>query len=148
MLYSLRYSKDADKAWLEKLRRLAYEDLFYATWGGWDERRHQQHFTESWRRGNIQLIEVDGRLVGMVQLKDSKDYVEVGEIQILPAHQGKGIGTQVLVGVIDRARKQGRDVILATGLMNAGAHRLYLRLGFEEVGRSDTHIHMRHHTSK
>jgi GNAT superfamily N-acetyltransferase len=144
--YSLRHAKDPDKTWLEELRRAAYEGLFDATWGGWDEGRHQRHFAKSWRRGGIQLIEIDGRPIGMIQLSDLEVCVEVGEIQIAPDHQNNGIGTQLLVDVIDRARQQGRDVILSTGLMNSGAYRLFGRLGFEETERSDTHIHLRYYT--
>ena len=143
MRYSLRHAKDADKAWLDELRRAVYEPLFRATWGGWDETRHQRHLAATWQKGRIQLIEVDGQPIGMIQLLEVDDCVEVGEIQILPEYQNQGLGTQLLVDVIDRAREQGRDVILSTGLMNAGAHRLYERLGFEETERSDTHVHMR-----
>jgi len=44
MLYSLRHATDADRAWLEELRRAAYKPLFDATWGDWDEDRHQRQF--------------------------------------------------------------------------------------------------------
>ena len=148
MLYSLRDAKDSDRAWLDELRRAAYEHLFHLTWGGWDETRHRRQFASSWRRGRIQLIEVNGQPIGMIQLRELDDCVKVGEIQVLPEHQSKGLGTQLLVEVIDRARQQGRDVILSTGLMNSRAHKLFERLGFEETERSDTHIHMRCYTSK
>ncbi|MHC4450180.1 MAG: GNAT family N-acetyltransferase [Planctomycetota bacterium] len=143
MLYSLRQATDADRAWLDELRRAAYKPLFLATWGRWDEVRHQRHFAATWQQGRIQLIEIDGQPIGMIQLLEQGDCVEVCEIQILPKHQNKGLGTQLLVEVVDRARQQGRDVILSTGLMNSGAHRLYERLGFEETERSITKVYMR-----
>ena len=143
MLYSLRHATDADKAWLEELRRAVYEPLFRATWGDWDETRHQRHFAATWQQGRIQLIEVEGQPMGMIQLYELDDCVEVAEIQILPEYQNQGLGTRLLVEVIDRARQQGRDVILSTGLMNAGALRLYERLGFEETERSETKVYMR-----
>ena len=146
MLYSLRHARDTDRAWLEELRRAVYEHLFHATWGGWDETRHQRHFAATWKKGRIQLIEVRGQPIGMIQLLELEACVEVGEIQVLPEYQNKGLGTQLLVEVIDRARQQGRDIILSAGLMNVGAHRLYARLGFEETERSDTHVHMRCYT--
>lgn len=141
MHYSLRPAEDSDKAWLEELRRAAYRNLFHATWGGWDEGRHQRHFAESWRQGGIELVEIDGHPVGMIQLMESENQIDVGEIQICPEHQGTGIGTRLLVDVVDRARQQDKDVVLKTGLMNVGAARLFGRLGFEETERSDTHIH-------
>lgn len=42
MSYTLRPTNESDKAWLDQLRRLAYQDLFYATWGHWDETRHER----------------------------------------------------------------------------------------------------------
>jgi hypothetical protein len=34
----------ADEAWLESLRRSVYAQVFEATWGGWDEERHERQF--------------------------------------------------------------------------------------------------------
>jgi ribosomal protein S18 acetylase RimI-like enzyme len=141
MRHVLRCAQDSDKAWLEELRRLVYEDLFYATWGYWDESRHQRQFTDCWNRGGIELIMIDDQRVGMVQLSESDSHLEIGEIQVHPEYQGTGIGTRLLCDVIDRAKRQGTDVVLSTGLMNLRAARLYRRLGFVETERTDTHIH-------
>jgi ribosomal protein S18 acetylase RimI-like enzyme len=146
MQYVLRFARDSDKGWLEQLRRLAYRELFYATWGHWDESRHQRQFADCWQRGRIQLVEIDGHPVGMLQLFESDELLEVGEIQIAPEHQGTGIGTRLLCDVIARARERDKDVVLSTGLMNLRAAGLYERLGFEETERSDTHIHSRYYT--
>lgn len=146
MQYGLRAARDSDRVWLEGLRRAVYEDLFRATWGGWDDARHQRQFADSWHRGGIQLVTVEDRPVGMIQLFESEGQIEVGELQIRPEHQGGGIGTRLLSDVIDRAGRQGREVVLSTGVKNLGAARLFRRLGFEETQRSDTHIHFRYHT--
>ena len=144
MRYRLRDATSADRAWLEALRRSAYADLFDATWGGWDEARHSRQFSESVERGNISIIEVDGQRLGMVQLFEEAGALEVGEIQIHPRHQSRGLGTSVLLDVVSNARSRGCDVRLSVGLNNEKAIRLYARLGFFSVGRSDTHIHMKY----
>jgi GNAT superfamily N-acetyltransferase len=141
----LRPASDADKEWLEALRRAAYHDLFDATWGGWDEARHLRHFSEFWKSGHISVVSVDGRQVGVVQVFESKDLVEVGEIQVLPAYQNQGIGTRILADVIECGRKKGKSTSLSLGLKNDAALRLYERLGFVETDRSSTHILMIHH---
>lgn len=133
-----------DEAWLEDLRRRAYAGLFEATWGGWDEARHARQFSESMKRGHVSIIEVDGERVGMVQLLEESDSVEIGELQIAPGHQGRGIGTSVLLDVIADARARGRDVRLSVGSENEKAIKLYERLGFTTVRRSDTHRHMKY----
>lgn len=131
-----------DRTWLDQLRRDVYQDLFVATWGGWDEERHLRHFASTWDRGSIHVVEVDGERVGMIQVFDEDDALHIGEIQVQCEHQGRGIGTRLLVDVMARGRAEGRSVTLSTGLQNHRAVRLYERLGFGHVGRSETHVHM------
>ncbi len=144
MEYSLRPASDTDKEWLDYLRREAYRDLFEATWGGWDEARHQRHFSKTWDAGRISIILVDGNPAGMIQLLESDDEIEVAEIQTLPLRQNRGLGSRILKDVIQSARKQSKRVSLYLGLKNQSAFRLYQRLGFKEVRRTDTQIFMVH----
>ena len=143
MHHSRRDATDADRAWLDELRRAAYARLFDLTWGAWDEERHQRYFEASWQRGGIQVIEAGGEPVGMLQLDESEAGVEVVEIQILPEYQNRGLGTRLLGEILERARQEGRDVFLSTGLKNTDACRLYARLGFAETERNDKKIYMR-----
>lgn len=46
MAYQLVLAVREDEAWLEQLRRAVYQELFLATWGGWDEARHLRHCAE------------------------------------------------------------------------------------------------------
>lgn len=140
--YQLIKASSTDEAWLEQLRRKAYEDLYQATWGEWDEARHRRQFSECMKRGGISIIEVDGSQVGMVQVRDVSDGIEICEIQVEPRHQNRGVGTSVLLDIMSAARQQGKCVRLSVGVRNEDALRLYRLLGFRSVGRSDTHEHM------
>jgi ribosomal protein S18 acetylase RimI-like enzyme len=142
MSYRMIAALPEDEAWLEDLRRSIYQDLFYATWGGWDEARHIRHFSECIARGHIFLIEVNGERVGMIQIFDETNAVQVGEIQVLSSHQNRGVGTAVLRDVIARAQESNKSVRLSVGLKNDKAYRLYRRLGFHTVERTETHHHM------
>ncbi len=135
-------AKPEDQVWLERLRRAVNHDLFVATWGGWDEERHLRHCTACWERGNIYIVEFDGKRIGMVQLHEHSDSVELGEIQIHPSNQGQGIGSQLLLDTLRKAHAGGKKVFLRTGLKNLRAVRLYERLGFQHVSQSETHFHM------
>jgi ribosomal protein S18 acetylase RimI-like enzyme len=139
MRYQLVPASAQDKEWLEQLRRAVYRDLFFATWGAWDEARHIRHCEECWGLGSILVIEVGETRVGMIQMFESADAVEVGEIQIAPAHQNNGIGTRLLQDTVTRAHADGKKVSLSTGLRNRRAFELYIRLGFRHVGQTDTH---------
>ena len=142
MEYRLVEATASDVDWLENLRRTVYQDLFQATWGGWDEARHQRQFAECLNRGHISIIEVGGSRVGMIQIFSDPKAVEVAEIQIQPQDQNRGIGAAVLLDIIARAHGYGRPVSLALGLKNDRALRLYKRLGFQQVRETETHYHM------
>jgi len=142
MTYRLVPTTDDDRPWLDELRRAVYYNLFIATWGEWDEDRHARHFRECWARGGISVIEYNCERVGMIQLAEHDASIEVCEIQIHPSVQGRGIGTRVLQDTVARAHAEGNKVCLSTGLKNAGALRLYRRLGFAEVNKTRTHFHM------
>jgi ribosomal protein S18 acetylase RimI-like enzyme len=142
MDYRLVPAAPEDRRWFDELRRTVYQELFVATWGGWDEARHLRHCTACWERGAIHAVELDGTRVAMIQLFDRVDAVEIGEIQVVPSFQGRGIGTRLLRDTMVRAHARGKKVTLATGLHNHRAVRLYERLGFAHVSRSETHVHM------
>jgi ribosomal protein S18 acetylase RimI-like enzyme len=139
MLYQLVPASIEDEAWLERLRRDVYQELFVATFGGWDETRHMRHCGECWSRGGISIIKIDGTCVGMIQVLDRPNAVEIGEIQIRASHQNHGIGSQVLKDTIAQVHEQGKKVVLSVALKNEAAYRLYQLLGFQRVGNNDTH---------
>jgi len=139
MLYQIVPVGPKDEPWLEQLRRAVYQELFFATWGRWDEDRHIRHCAECWDRGGIFCIELEGIRVGMIQLFEDLDSVEVGEIQIEPSHQNQKIGTQVLRDTIGQAHEKRKKVVLSVALKNDRAYRLYQRLGFKTVGQNETH---------
>jgi ribosomal protein S18 acetylase RimI-like enzyme len=142
MAYELVPALTEDKEWLERLRRDVYQELFKATFGGWDEVRHIRQFAECWERGHISIITVESVRVGMIQLFEDPDAMEVGEIQIQSSYQSRGIGSGILRDTVARAHKQRKNVRLSVGLKNDRAFQFYQRLGFQKVAQSETHHHM------
>jgi hypothetical protein len=91
MRYQLAKASAEDKPWLEQLRRAVYRDLFFETFGSWDEARHLRHCEECWSRGQIDVVKVGDTRIGMIQRFDLPDALEIGEIQIAPDQQGRGV---------------------------------------------------------
>ena len=63
-----------------------------------------------------------------------------------PGHQGRGIGTGLITGLIGEARRHGQDLVLDVLIVNERARALYQRLGLTEVARhgdGDIKIRMR-----
>jgi streptomycin 6-kinase len=142
VIYRLRNASDADKSWLDSLRREVYKDLFDATWGKWDEERHLRHFASCWEAGNIQIIENNNIPVGMLQLFETGPTIEISEIQISPRYQGKGLGALIIKDILKSASANEKKVTLSTGLKNTRALKLYEKLGFIETESTDAKIYM------
>jgi ribosomal protein S18 acetylase RimI-like enzyme len=139
MQYRLIRAKVRDQRWLDQLRRSVYRDLFIDTFGSWDEARHVRHSRECWDRGQISIIQVDGERVGMIQILDQGEFIEIGELQIQASHQGLGIGGRILGDVVQQAHKRGKNVTLSVALKNERALGFYRRCGFEQVAETETH---------
>ncbi len=56
-------------------------------------------------------------------------------IELLPSHQGRGIGGRLIRTILDEARSQGKTLGLNVLDVNRCAYALYRRLGFIEVRR-------------
>lgn len=139
MRYRLLQAAANDQRWLDQLRRSVYRELFVAAYGSWDEERHVRHVNECWGRGHISIIEVGGERVGMVQLLDQTGFLEIGELQIQPSHQNRGIGSRILSDIVDQAHKRGKSVKLSVALKNERANDFYQRCGFRHVSQTETH---------
>lgn len=82
------------------------------------------------------LLAVDGEdAVGMGSLR--RITAEMGEIKrmyVRPGYRGRGLGRQLLGGLIDEARERGYAAVrLDSGPFMQSAHGLYRSMGFREI---------------
>lgn len=88
------------------------------------------------------LILLEGRTAGRIWIGRDEELIHMLDISLLPWAQGQGIGTALVLRLIEEARASGRRLRHMVFVMNEGARRLYERLGFvvfEEVG---PYLHM------
>lgn len=77
-----------------------------------------------------------GRLIGFGGIWLMVDEAHITTIAVRPAERGRGIGTALLLALLDAARDGGAAVAtLDVRVSNVGAQRLYERLGFLPAGR-------------
>lgn len=77
---------------------------------------------------------VDGEPAGICKLAIRGDRGWIAGIGVSPAHRGKGLGEELMHGVLAEARDRGiREVWLEVLVQNEPAIRLYEKLGFEQV---------------
>jgi GNAT superfamily N-acetyltransferase len=108
---------------------------------GWDEAHQQASFAKWFTPEEVNIITVGGADVGWLQQRRERDSIFLGSIYILPAMQGKGIGTQVIEGILEQAEQQSLAVTLAVMKINP-ALSLYERLGFRITHEDDYKFHM------
>lgn len=112
-------------------------------------------YVKEWGRvGDIGFVAVDlssNEPIGATWLRllngDEKGYGYVDDetpelgIALLPEYRGKGIGSALLIRLLEMARTEYESVSLSVSIDNP-AMRLYERLGFKRVGISGTSVTM------
>jgi len=89
---------------------------------------YQQHFCAA----NFMLVTADRNPIGRIYLDRRKHELRLIDIALLPAWRGRGLGTQLLLELIEEARARGLPIRIHVERFNP-AMRLYLRLGFTPV---------------
>jgi ribosomal protein S18 acetylase RimI-like enzyme len=95
---------------------------------------------EEHRRGAAMMLvaEVNGETSGQlwIAFHPAQGVGEIWALRVLPCLQRKGIGTRMLAAAEALLRERGfARVELAVEVDNAGAHRLYERLGYRPADR-------------
>ncbi|MGH1483483.1 MAG: GNAT family N-acetyltransferase [Geminicoccales bacterium] len=135
---------EEDKLFLKDLNREVYESVVVEQFGAWDDAFQDRHFEEKWAVQEYQIVEQAGQRIGAIWVAKEPDHLWLREIQISPSHQNQGIGTELLMKVMDEAGKSGLPLRLRV-LTENRAKALYERLGFKVIGmHGDTHYWMEH----
>jgi ribosomal protein S18 acetylase RimI-like enzyme len=92
---------------------------------------------------SLSVLELEGARVGRLRVVRPGDLVELAGLQILPAYQGRGLGSEVVRGLAAEAHADRLPLELDVEADNPRARALYERLGFQPVGENDGEIRMR-----
>lgn len=130
----LRRATSADREYCFRLHKAAMGACVAAVWG-WDEQVQRDFHDRVFRPGKWRIITADGADAGMLDVERGPAEIYLARIEIHPDHQGLGIGSRLIRGLMDEARGQGRDFTLDVLVVNERARALYRRLGLHEVAR-------------
>lgn len=109
---------------------------------GWDDEDQRAHLRRTIDYDATQVIVTDEVDIGRLKVDRRQHEVYLGLIEIAPSHQGRGIGGQIVRGVLDDAFADGKRVCLNVLRVNTAAYRLYRRLGFAEAAASEVRFAM------
>ena len=156
---ALRPAVPADLEFCYRLHKAAMGGYITAIWG-WDEQVRRDFHARGFRKayskppqriapggsdrvlnescpGRWQIITVDGVDAGMLNVEYQPDAVYLARIELLPSHQGRGIGAGLIRTLIAEAHRRGQPFELDVLAVNHRALALYRRLGLREVPRGD-----------
>ena len=86
--------------------------------------------------GAVQVLEEDGRLVGLLVLLPEADHLLLDNVAVDPAAQGRGHGRRLVAAAEDEARRLGLpELRLYTHELMSENVAMYERLGFVETHR-------------
>ena len=138
---TLRKAGPGDSEFVYFVKKAAVGEYVEKAWG-WDEdeqrRLHEQRFGAQ----DFRVINVDGTDVGIMSAVEGPDCVKVNQLYILPEHQGRGIGRECMLMMMEQGRRLGLPVRLRVLKVNPRALAFYERLGFVRSGETDSHIQM------
>jgi GNAT superfamily N-acetyltransferase len=120
------------------VKRATFKEYVEQVWG-WDEAEQQHLHAQRFAAQNISIISVAGTDVGIIATATASDCLHVHQLFILPEHQGKGIGRQCMLLIMEEARRLGLPVRLRVLKVNSRALAFYERLGFTRTHETDTH---------
>ena len=126
----LREMKRADMAAIMALE----EELFPED--AWTPEMFAAEFAQPLSRRLYLVAEAGNALLGYAGMMFSGgSQADVVTLAVSPGRWGEGIGTALLLALVDEAEKRGyEEVLLEVREDNPRARRLYLRHGFDEVG--------------
>ena len=108
---------------------------------GWDQSREEKNFARFFKLNEVRIITADGQDVGWIQEQISERSINLGSFYIAPAMQGRGVGTQVLGMLLERAASEAKSMTLAVVKINP-ACQFYEKRGFRTTHEDEHKLYM------
>lgn len=125
----------------EELAPMGWPEAMQAAFLDQQHRAQHAHYRAHYPGAEWLIVERQGAAIGRLYLGGDSAELRLIDISLLPGQRGAGIGGAILADLVAAARGEGRTVVLHVDPGNP-ARRLYARLGFGEVAKSQTAIRM------
>jgi len=130
---ALRPATETDIPFLMDLRHQAMDAVMVAAGMMPSDEAHMQRVLYGFEWAQVVLLA--GEPIGLLKVVRTAPVWDLIQIQVAPAHQGKGLGEQLLRALMAQAMAAGASVKLCVLKVNPALH-LYERLGFVVIGET------------
>jgi ribosomal protein S18 acetylase RimI-like enzyme len=140
----LRQATVTDTKFLWDVFRVSMKDYITQTRGEWNEQREKSQFLHQLDLSAARVILSKDLEVGfiMAPIKDNARWIHT--ICVVPEHQNRGIGTEVIRSIIAETETQKIPLYLSVLKVNP-ARGLYEQLGFGVIEETKHHFRMKFH---
>jgi len=101
----------------------------------------RQHYERHYPEAQWLVVEQAGQPIGRLCLHQQANDLRIVDIAVLPAWQGRGLGTTLLQAILARVDALGHSCSLSVEL-GSRARCLYQRLGFQDADESGLYLQM------
>ena len=105
------------------------ESSVVVAWGKWCDEVVRSQLLDGLKAEAFASISVNQWRVGAIAVEYHVTHIQIEDLYILPEFQNQGIGTAILLDIIEEAR-QGHKPVHLRVLSSSPARVLYERLGF------------------
>ena len=121
---TLRAASDGDRNFGYEVKKAAMRPYIEPVWG-WDESFQVEFHRNDWAKQHPQIITLDGRDIGTIEIVRSEAGFHLGEFYLFPAYQRQGIGSELVRAGIRQLADAGCPFIIVLGHVD-----FYPRFGF------------------
>jgi GNAT superfamily N-acetyltransferase len=135
---TLRKARPEDSGFTYRVKRVAFRGYVEKVWG-WDEDEQRQLHEQRFKAQDFRIINLAGKDIGIMAVVVEPDCLRLNQLYLLPEHQGKGIGRECMLMIMEEAHQLGLPVRLRVLKVNPRALAFFQKLGFTRTGETDTH---------
>ena len=94
-------------------------------------RARTMHYHQLYPSAQDLIVLLHGQRIGRLIVNESKDWITVVDIALMPENCGAGLGRQIMSDLTAYADERNLSIELHVDMQNVRAKKLYCRIGFE-----------------
>ena len=140
---AIRPIKQNDYSFGYYIKKVTLKEYIEKTYG-WNTEFQKDSYRKTFNTENKYIIELDNKKIGWLNYVKKTDEIEIHQIFILPKDQNKGIGSKIIIDIINIGKNEHKPIKLQVLKTNIKAKKLYEKLGFIEYEQNNTHYKLKY----